>query len=168
MTPPPAPLPPGQQCFCLYSSASQAADKHAATSHVQSGPATAAIARPLSCTGASYRSPPDGSLPPYGAAQGTRISRSGHRGAPLSKNGGGQGPESRTRCGGGRAMARCRRNELGAGMEYERRRCVDLRRKGGGLRASKGCGRLPPLAVPSARREEWRDGDDWRRLRSLI
>jgi len=48
-------------------------------------------------------------------------------------------------------------------MEHERRRCVDLTRKGGGLRASKGCGREPPLAVPSARREEWRDGDDWRR-----
>lgn len=53
---------------------------------------------------------------------------------------------------GDRAMARGRRNERGAEMEHERRRwCVDLTRKGGGLRASKGCGREPPLAVPSAR-----------------
>jgi hypothetical protein len=46
-------------------------------------------------------------------------------------------------------------------MKHERGRCVDLTGKEGGLRASKGCGREPPLAVPSARREEWRDRDDW-------
>lgn len=51
-----------------------------------------------------------------------------------------------------------------AGEWSTRRRCVDLtRRGGGGSRASEGRGREPPLAVPSARREEWRDGDDWRR-----
>ena len=39
-----------------------------------------------------------------------------------------------------------------------RRGRVDLTRRGGGWRASEGRGREPPLAVPSARREEWRDG----------
>jgi hypothetical protein len=108
MTPPPAPLPAGQQCFCLYSSASHAADKHAATSHVQSGPATAAIARPRGCVDRRpSRSPPDGSLPPYGAARGTRISRSGHRGrAPVQER---RRPRTwvgaRRDAGGGRAMA---------------------------------------------------------------
>lgn len=90
----------------------------------------------------------------------------GTGGAPLSKNGGGQGPgweHDEMRGAAARWLARGRRNERGAGMEHERRRCVDLTRKRGGLRASKGCGREPPLAVPSARREEWRDGDDWRR-----
>jgi hypothetical protein len=54
MTPPPARLPPAQKCFCLCSSASHAADKHAATSHVQSGPATAAIAPlPSGCVDAA-------------------------------------------------------------------------------------------------------------------
>lgn len=151
MTPPPAPLPPGQQCFCLCSSASHAADKHAATSHVQRGPVTAAIARPLV---RGSRSPPAGSRPQEAAARVTRIQRRGHRGDTPLQERRRERTRSTTRCGG--ATGRCLGGEetSEAGEWSKRRRRVDLTRRGGGWRASEGRGREPPLAVPSAARRE--------------